>query len=78
MNQILKLYVCAGDVAQLPSMDGALVQLLATCKLGTVALACVGLELLWLKQDGLASSTACPGILPSISLLKIKVKDHLL
>lgn len=49
MNQILKLYVCAGDVAQLPSMDGALVQLLATCKLGTVALACVDLKLLWLK-----------------------------
>lgn len=82
MNQILKLYICVGDVAQLvaqlPSMHGALVQSLATCKLDTVAHACVGLEVLWLKQDGLASSTLCPGILPSISLLKIKIKDHLL
>lgn len=66
MNQNLKWYVCAGDVAQLvaqlPSMLGALIQSLATCKLDTVAHACVGLELLWLKQDGLASSPACPGI----------------
>lgn len=82
MNQNLKWYIYAGDVAQLvaqlPSMLGALIQSLATCKLDTVAHACVGLELLWLKHDGLASSPACPGILPFVSLLKIKVKDHLL
>lgn len=67
------------SVGSLPSMHGALVQSLATCKLGTVALTGnkgVSLELLWLKWDD-TLNPACPSTLPSISLLMIKLNDHL-